>query len=614
MEEPPFEVEHFVPNVMTSFTVSLDKKFQVISFSKMVKSASKTHQNALNNVSDIGSAVTAAPLLGGIHNEDGLKKVATFMPPPDMHRSNRRFDDLISKLEKRYCSQGAYANESDEDDNGDSSDMRGRQDLSGSDMEVEGDDNAVPKKKKRAFQDAGDFDYDDPFIDDTDDLFLSTMMTKKTKTKHGGFFISSGVLEVTQKNKKGSLDGSGKSSAGSKTSTGGSKDKSKQQPKKKVVVVGSVINTSIPKPVISSVLPISPTKAASSSSSSSSAAKSFAKPKQAEASNSMASSGFGDSFDSSIVPDGSAKRVAKPKVEWQPKDIIINAMGTFETLVSDIKKDNSIKKFSPDGSDFTDSVDDCLIRLDDMVRACNSEVWSDSRAPSGYFERVSEILYNGESAPIRMKKIIKSIRSKNAARVLYVAMTDSIKALKLDIVANTSSYTPPPPKAATGADGAASPNKDNNQDASMLPGDAEDIADFDLGKSADATAAAKTPKAPVEYKFIVKWKPPMKTLAADIEEMLLNYIREENAYRACLSSSTKVVIHCPLIGILLILLSLLLHSLAWRQRTRIPWWRRLRFKKCLRTLASPSLPSARMATPPLFAGSSGRTIAKPFSY
>ena len=97
------------------------------------------------------------------------------------------YEDIINRLERKYYAQAKFSSDSEDD----SSSSTGSRDYEGT-----GTEKAKPTGKKKKDD---DYDMDDEFIcdDELEDEFNNILKAKKAKTKHGGFFVSCGVLEVT---------------------------------------------------------------------------------------------------------------------------------------------------------------------------------------------------------------------------------------------------------------------------------------------------------------------------------------------------------------------------------------------------------------------------------
>ena len=114
-------------------------------------------------------------------------------PPTDslvsaIEPAKSRIDNIIEKLEKKYSNPITF------------------EDGAESEVEVEVSDrdshptNVTSKKRKRKSQDT--YDMGDSFIDDTEAYMEveKAYASQRVKTKHSGFFVNSGALEVTRNN------------------------------------------------------------------------------------------------------------------------------------------------------------------------------------------------------------------------------------------------------------------------------------------------------------------------------------------------------------------------------------------------------------------------------
>jgi hypothetical protein len=117
---------------------------------------------------------------------------------------SNRFDSIIEQLEKKYSNPvlissnsvdgsdgGSGSTEDEEDGDGDGkSDTGNMKDSGGYDGES--------KKRKRGTHGKDAYDMEDSFIDDEDmcEELEVAYRSQKVKTKHSGFFVNSGILEV----------------------------------------------------------------------------------------------------------------------------------------------------------------------------------------------------------------------------------------------------------------------------------------------------------------------------------------------------------------------------------------------------------------------------------
>jgi hypothetical protein len=92
-----------------------------------------------------------------------------------------RYDNIIERLERKYCGSTAVTQSESTDDD-------------------EAEELPQPtRRKKRAAVGSDYYDMDDPFIDDADNIASveSQIKMSQIQTKHDGYFVSSGVLELS---------------------------------------------------------------------------------------------------------------------------------------------------------------------------------------------------------------------------------------------------------------------------------------------------------------------------------------------------------------------------------------------------------------------------------
>jgi hypothetical protein len=92
-----------------------------------------------------------------------------------------RYDNIIERLERKYCGSAAVTPHSESTDEDDVEEVT-----------------QPTRRKKRAAVGSDYYDMDDPFIDDADNIASVETQIKMSQiqTKHDGFFVSSGVLEL----------------------------------------------------------------------------------------------------------------------------------------------------------------------------------------------------------------------------------------------------------------------------------------------------------------------------------------------------------------------------------------------------------------------------------
>jgi hypothetical protein len=92
-----------------------------------------------------------------------------------------RYDNIIERLERKYC--GSIITETNENSD---------------DEEEENIQTVQPLKRKKKTTNADYYDMEDPFIDDADNIATveTHLKMNKIQTKHDGYFVSSGILEI----------------------------------------------------------------------------------------------------------------------------------------------------------------------------------------------------------------------------------------------------------------------------------------------------------------------------------------------------------------------------------------------------------------------------------
>ena len=95
-----------------------------------------------------------------------------------------RYDNIIERLERKYC--GSIITETHEN----------------SEEEEEETETSQPSKRKKKAINSDYYDMEDPFIDDADNIATveTHLKMNKIQTKHDGYFVSSGVLEIDTTN------------------------------------------------------------------------------------------------------------------------------------------------------------------------------------------------------------------------------------------------------------------------------------------------------------------------------------------------------------------------------------------------------------------------------
>jgi hypothetical protein len=200
-------LEHNAPGTLVSINVPLSEITKLHNekvlveincksfFSKIATTA--TNNLALSKLESRLSNPALLPPMPGATSDQPL-----FAKPP---RVTNRYDNIIDQLERKYYQESIL--QSKPDGGSDSSDEEPENEEIGA-AESDSDNNIasidggskttkkVVGKKKKIF--AEDYDMEDPFIDDEEAIHEveACMKRKKTKTKHDGFFVSSGKLDV----------------------------------------------------------------------------------------------------------------------------------------------------------------------------------------------------------------------------------------------------------------------------------------------------------------------------------------------------------------------------------------------------------------------------------
>jgi hypothetical protein len=104
-----------------------------------------------------------------------------------------RYDNIIDQLERKYYCGSVVQSTRDESSESD-----------GSSSPTKEADHVGNSKSQKRTNFADDYDMDDPFIDDEEMIYEVEAEIKKnrTKTKHDGFFVSAGKLEVSMSPKR----------------------------------------------------------------------------------------------------------------------------------------------------------------------------------------------------------------------------------------------------------------------------------------------------------------------------------------------------------------------------------------------------------------------------
>lgn len=438
-------------------------------------------------------------------------------------------NDFLSHLERKYCGQAVYNDDSSESnacDNGgkdddDSDDNSGLEAGGGDDL------NAKQPQKKRKNMGKNDFyDEDDDWIDDSEDRLITQLSIKNFATKHSGFFVSAGNLDVEKrsnielvkpKKKANAITATTAAPATASTTTSSNKattnSNTVKEPVVKSVSSASVSATSSAPATTTSakkkIAPIPPAMSPTRSSKSTTAAVNASDKTAVSNGNANVTNitvGATTATDTTIPPSPSgagsataAQRVIKPKLVWSPIPSVVAQIDSLKDFITELRV--TCKSIS------LSDIEDKLLSLDNNVRCNNLEVWNSSNAPIGYFESISELIFK-ESKPKVMKTILLNIAMKQVVKVIKSNIENKITNVIAELKTCVGKYSPPPSSAATEA-------KDNEAYVSV-----DSIKDTD-------------------YEFVCKWKANVKHVLIELDALMTEYVKMENKYRTNLTAQEK---------------------------------------------------------------------------
>lgn len=186
------QLEYNVPGCIVSIVVPSGEIAKLHSEKLMVEINCKNFFTKLVKKTEF---MSKSDTCGPAHTEI----VSTLPPEAKLTKIANRYDNIIDQLERKYyCESMVQSKERDSDDDSDSSESEHLdigESVGAAALPLAGQ-SAKGKKRKKGFAD--DYDVDDPFIDDEEMIceVEAAMKTNRTKTKHDGFFVSSGKLEV----------------------------------------------------------------------------------------------------------------------------------------------------------------------------------------------------------------------------------------------------------------------------------------------------------------------------------------------------------------------------------------------------------------------------------
>lgn len=530
-----------------------------------------------------------------------------FDKPP---RITNRYDNIIDQLERKYyCESMVQSNKEAEENSADESDE------SEVDEGAEGDEKqakelapvkAKTKSNKRKVC-SDDYDMEDPFIDD-EELVLeveASLKTNRTKTKHDGFFVSAGKLEVfsPKKAQKISSQATAKSSATTQkketpnmiSTSGGDimaedvavqkegevseKKKRKRRTKKELeeaalakgapsaVTSGtSAVEVSSPPPVIDHTPPPPVSQ------------PSKPNPEMLVLEDQLSSPG-GTAAVIKVKPE-------KVLPSWVPDEESLQVLAHFKECY----EKTGIKLFK--SSNIPKSLEEPLHDVDLVVLKAHTA--ESLQRTSGYYESLHSIL-GGEVAIGKVRNLLIRLRLKDKSNAVLQGIEEQVSALIADLkgaVGPCPEKLQPAYKAAKkalalankadggeGKDPTEGQNDDDEADkaeegvasaASALNTTIDSIASVDptigspapndvsaVNNSSGSAIGAQT----VRYEFVCNWTKPMKARLVAIENALKLWRLQENMYREKLTVHDKkyllekdvsLIVRCYLYGIILL--------------------------------------------------------------
>jgi hypothetical protein len=458
-------------------------------------------------------------------------------------KPSNRYETLIDRLERKYYNlsnvqssvDGMYVGSEGEDSM--SSTFSSNQASPDKAEEEENEGNKKRKKSKAIIQ---DYDYNDPFIDDTDvaNEIDQVISTKKLKTKHDGFFVSSGELEVVK------------------------------VPLIKKVVSKPVIQTGIPSAMTStssnttnplthqksSNLSVNTTALPSNTSLNMQSPSSSQIHSQLSTSdNSLKSpSQMGQYFLEETVELATKKeKIEKPA--WEPKPEVLAALEVFKGKVEESGIRLSKK------SDFPSNLEDPLLELDLVVRQYHSPI--EIGKTTGYYETIQSYVGKGYSAS-KFKTIIIRTQFKKLAKLSKDKLQLLIHKLQNDLRANiiecpidkqpankkkrsssTSGVINLDQPEGSNSHLSTQPelgNSNTTEASTSHPVDVSmDVSDMLLNVSHHQEKETNESKPLIEYKWYCRWNIPLRQQLLEIENVTNEWVVNENSYRDKLFSADK---------------------------------------------------------------------------
>ncbi len=352
--------------------------------------------------------------------------------------------------------------------------------------------NKVKKKKRKNRDDV--YDHEDWFVDDSEDAVVLKVEAKRYETKHSGFFVSEGSLDVA----------SARSIAASK-------------PLKKPVVATS--EAAKESSAATSKAPSSKPKAPISSQATNGGggvvAQSNTSPSNkphAMTTSPARNAPIGSNEKQSGGAEEKQKRTRTviPKPEYVATDSVKGGIAIVKEEVKRLRAMNDNKKFHF----IPDALDGYLLLLDDLVRQHNPEIYNNTHI--GYFEEISQAILDTQKPKV-MKAYFTCIRSRRDANNCLQEYTRLIDELVHEAKNNIVPFVAPS-------------NTESANDGTELTASESQV---------DVPADAAKSKSKVDYKWTCAWKPVMRSLLAAIDKNVQLYVHHSNICRSNMSNHER---------------------------------------------------------------------------
>lgn len=552
-----FQLERDIPGVYVSFKVpsnviqkSFDKQETVeVNYKRLFRRLTGRKKSSTIEFKQ----TTSNNDPGTITSSDPLSNVKT------NHSTSNRFDTLIDRLERKYLALSNVQSSVDmvlgsEGEDSMSSSQVSTSNQSSPDVQEKTVGGDLKRKKKKAV--IQDYDYSDPFIDDSEVVneLEEALTTKKLKTKHDGFFVSSGELEVVKVKKvtKTPLNISSASTTLFQTPAPSSSSSS----------AAAVINSTTVSNQVSSVVPTDVTKAtkASKTNKSNVSVDTTTPTTTANLSTPVTpTAALSQSMNTSMEEEdpSSSSKPKKEKVEkpaWTPHPDVTIALEKFKDLLTETYSTTWTKHLT-----FPPALDQPLLQLDAIVKQHHDD--KELSRTSGYYEALQSYIGRGYTAS-KIKTMIQRLQIKEKAKATKTRLDQSIatlqEQLKASIIDCPPEKQPANKKPRKPKDSAIATNPSEtamevsevlNESTDALNAEVSEMAqgekDDDEGNhnKTNNINGGEEKKNLVEYKFYCPWNITLRQQLLQIEVLVEEWVNHENSYREKLFAADRKYMH-----------------------------------------------------------------------